>query len=254
MKLLNRVREKFKHKNRLTHRKSSHPTNLDRRHFIRATAAIALAQLIPSCITPIAKETQAISTRYPFSAKQAFEQTPGIAKSEKAFVKLKGMPGKIFALEGFETPTGVSIAIPKGVQSVIHSHPSSSNFPEPERTYSKRAANIPSDNDLGKTVHDPYKNHIPCISEEGKVIGYISINLRKKTAKDVPAIKLLLKKLQQVGRNIEAEWTQGSFNLMDQSLLEFHGILETMKFLGLQLRMKAMPGYEYKEGYFQKKN
>lgn len=202
------------------------------------------------------------------SVRMVLEGWPNIQNREMGFAKGKGVPGRVTAVGYDRKLDSVSMYYPSTirVRSDLHTHTYSSVAPH-EMIVAWSRLSVVDALALMKEVkpdqHGPgdfRAAHIAIISADGKVMGYYSMRLGKKLygnanwRKSGNMIKTskywgAIARLKEL--NERYEHPQGEELIQEQR--EYTAILDTLKSLGLQIRVTSLPGYRYENGYFQAK-
>ena len=94
-------------------------------------------------------------------------------------------------------------------------------------------------------------SHVAIMDEYGKVVGYYSARLGRKLlkSKELPAFSA---EMEELGFAMPIEIAKKNWKKVDELMEKYNKILEDFKKKGLLIHITPMPGYVFKDGYFQK--
>lgn len=195
------------------------------------------------------------------SVKQTLEKTPNVRMLETNLRKYKtGEVREANLVRSFDWSE--ALPLDAKVRSIIHTHPTFNA----ENPIEQKMSQCPSATDLLNilTKHQlriPAKNlrfsHIAIISNEGKVIGYYTMMISKKLENTLQSrivfpsnakrsLVSAMDELVLIDRMNKAGNPYASF-------LRLENTIKKLQKLGLHIRQTPMPGYTFKDGYFQMK-
>ncbi|MBM3282058.1 MAG: twin-arginine translocation signal domain-containing protein [Candidatus Diapherotrites archaeon] len=252
------------------------PRTFSRRNFLKGAAALAAASIMSCRTAPLSEEQLAelqkrkeVRSRPPIitslrtgnSVKQTLENTPNVRMLETNLRKYKtGEVREANLVRSFDWSN--ALPLDEKVRSIIHTHPTFNV----ENVIEQKMSQCPSAIDLLNilTKHQiriPAKNlrfsHIAVISNEGKVIGYYSMMIGNKLEKNLQSRNIfpsrekvkLTKAMDELIRIMKLNYAGAPY----ASFLRLEKTIKTLQELGLRIRKTPMPGYTFKDGYFQMK-
>ena len=202
------------------------------------------------------------------SLQSVIEATPDIVRLEMAWIKELGKSGEVRENVVNRKPSGTNFArITKTVRSLIHSHPIQGANPNYPLAFRLRCCSIQSPEDMDFFIDKALSakenlrfSHTAAIDGHGKVMGYSSTFLEKRFLHSLKTDTSLLIGVADNLRHYREEFDRLSWSTKETSveplvsiLNDYESFLGNLKQFGLRIRHTPMPGYAFKDGYFQPK-
>lgn len=269
---------------RNTKRKARRPVSFEsRRTFLHAGGSGVALAMLAGCTsigkpsseeTALARRIEKLVKQKPFitelrgghSVKVVVELLHRAQKTEIAIVK--NHPGVVWEAGREADVRNVRIHPVLGrVRSALHTH----NFEEQNaRELERLVTSNVSPEDIQSFVQNAFGDsvlvgqrfdHMACVSAKGEVVGYFSMQLGRKLrtiattssgkeSKDYFLFSKALNKMHVLSFLFYNARGLGESQKYFQQLLDQYRVLHT---LGLRMRVTPMPGFTYKDGYFQPK-
>ncbi len=195
------------------------------------------------------------------SVRDVVESYPHIGQLEIGFQKSQHGKIKLSSVEREELNT-YTLALENPMRSNFHTH----LLRGAENAIDKKIATVISPGDLlnllnkykyGSTSSRFKFQHLGIVAPGGKLIGYYSFMLGKKLEallKPRFGFKSQKRKgLERIIRDIERAHELAENNAPYACFLQMERCIKELKWLGLKVRATGMPGYRFKDGYFQPK-
>lgn len=254
----------------------SKPRIFSRRTFLKGAVALAGASVIGCRTAPLTEEQVAAlekrralesapayitSLNQNRSVKKMLEEVPFIKAQEISFHREGAGKWRDVTLErGWSNSKMIPIQ-PK-TKSILHTHPTWSA----ESPIEKKMDTIPSALDLFNLLLKYQRkvpsrqlkfSHVAVISPGGKVMGYYTLMIGKKLERTLRTgtfsfFREDTKKLNKVLDDLSFIHKM-SFEAPYAAYLRLEKTYATLKKMGLMVRQTPLPGYTFKDGYFQEK-
>lgn len=252
------------------------PRTFSRRTFLKGAVALAGASVIGCRTAPLTEEQfsrlekiKKLEEAPPIitalkqnrSVKQMLEEVPFIKSQEISFHREGVGKWRDTTLErGWSNS---KMLPPKsGTKSILHTHPTWNS----ESPIEKKMDTIPSAMDLfgillkykRKSPSRQLKfSHIAVISPQGKVMGYYTLAIGRKLERTLKAdtFSFLRDDVKKFNKVLDELSTihKMSFEAPYAAYLRLEKTYATLKKMGLLVRQTPLPGYTFKDGYFQPK-
>ncbi len=271
-----RIKDRWSRRRVEKRERTERAPSLSRRAFLFGTGAAIAGNIIGCRTAPLTPEQlveiekrNAVRARPPMvtslrtgnSVKQTLENTPNVRMLETNLRKYKaGEVREANLTRSFDWST--ALPLDAETRSIIHTHPTFNAASPVEQKMSQCPSAIDILNLLTKYQHPnvPKKlrfNHIAVVSSEGKVIGYYSMMLGNKLEKTLQSRNIFPSREKiKVTKLMDELLLANKINFEGAPFAAFLRIEATLKKLqkmGLQIRQTPMPGYAFKNGYFQPK-
>ena len=198
----------------------------------------------------------AMSTRIK-GVKGVIESTPEIADKEMSWYKPRArqLREADFNREAIEVQ---SVLPRKGDRSKLHTHPYNGTNILPEHLRVRFVSNVsPADLEslvkLAENKKELRTTHVAAVDTSGKVMGYTSLRIHKNAISNEHALQML----SAIGEHYNSIFSnliyRKDWSLLEKEWHNYNNRLQEIRKSVLLIHYTPMPGYIYKDGYFQKK-